>query len=57
MDRITEYRGFDMVRFPEFSTGNNIAVVDGYVEIGPLFPSVEAAKNGIDNYLFNGQFE
>jgi len=35
----------------------NIAVVDGLVEIGPLFPSVEAAQVGIDNYIMNGQFE
>lgn len=56
MQRITQYRGFGIVH-TQTGSDTNIAVVDGAREIGPLWPSVESAKLGIDNYVMNGQFE
>jgi len=50
MAKVTEYKGFDIVEIPDsgISGKPGYAVMDGLMQIGEPYATVEEAKYGID---------
>jgi len=53
MAKVTEYKGFDIVEIPDsgISGKPGYAIMDGLMQIGEAYATVEEAKFGIDMQL------